>query len=46
MIAMSKAPLCPKCFIEMKPKCNQEKQVIYHQCPKCGTLILFSHAGH
>lgn len=46
MPAKIKAPFCPTCYIEMIPKCNRQKQVIYHQCPQCGTLILFTHSGH
>jgi len=41
-----KVPLCPECYQKMKPVCGANKQILYHQCPKCGNKVLFSHAGH
>jgi hypothetical protein len=38
--------LCPECYVEMKPQHDKEGHVIYHQCPKCGMCILFTHSGH
>jgi Zn-finger nucleic acid-binding protein len=42
----AKEPLCPECYVEMKPKLNSKNEIIYHECPKCGQRILFTHSGH
>ena len=38
--------LCPDCYVKMKPVCNSQKIVVYYQCPKCGTRVMYSTAGH
>ncbi|MGD6851032.1 MAG: hypothetical protein ACQCN6_03125 [Candidatus Bathyarchaeia archaeon] len=38
--------LCPDCYVEMELKCDNKGRPLYHQCPKCGMLILFTHSGH
>ncbi len=38
--------LCPECYVEMKIKKDSKGRPIYHQCPKCGMKILFTHSGH
>ncbi|MCW4030472.1 MAG: hypothetical protein NWE92_12605 [Candidatus Bathyarchaeota archaeon] len=40
------ARLCPDCYEEMKPTCDTEGRILYHECPKCGMRILFTHSGH
>ncbi|MGD6807675.1 MAG: hypothetical protein ACQCN4_12035 [Candidatus Bathyarchaeia archaeon] len=38
--------LCPECYVEMKPVYDKNGRLIYHECPKCGMRILFTHSGH
>lgn len=46
MQSSHKEILCPSCYTKMKPVHNEKKVVVYYQCPKCGTRILYSTAGH